>query len=47
MTEDERKTAHLEWLKFYTWIQEAGDIDFHRPRVRPKGLLIDQREIDI
>lgn len=38
--------AKQRWLEKYTWIQEDGTIDFSRPRVRPEGLEIDERELE-
>lgn len=45
MTKQERKAAYFDWLELYTWMQIDGSIDFSKPRPRPEGLAIDQREI--
>lgn len=40
----ERKSAHDHWLKYYTWIQLDGSVNYSYPRVRPKGLPIHEKE---
>jgi hypothetical protein len=35
----------MQWLEHYTWVMEDGTVNFSRPRLRPKGLPIDAREV--
>lgn len=38
-------TPHQHWLRSYTWVQENGQIDYSKPRIRPKGLPVHLSEL--
>jgi hypothetical protein len=44
LTARELFDAQVQWLSRYTWVQESGELNFSKPRLRPEGLAVDELE---
>jgi len=44
LTAKELFDAQVQWLFRYTWIQESGELNFSKARLRPEGLAVHELE---